>query len=72
MSSRHAATCGIYIGLLSGIAIAMFLDLGIADALYRIIVLSVGGAWMGILLACLNDLLHPSQNRNTGHQKRLP
>jgi len=65
MLSRHAAACGFSIGLLTGIAIAMFLNLEIADAAYRIIVLAIGGAWMGILLACLNDLLLPSQNRNS-------
>jgi len=64
MPSRHAAACGISIGLLTGIAIAMCLNLEVADAAYRIIVLAACGAWMGILLACLNDLLLPSQNRN--------
>jgi len=67
MLSRHAAACGISIGLLTGIAIAMCLDLKFTDAAYRIIVLAVGGAWMGILLAYLNDLLPSSQNRNSEH-----
>jgi len=69
MPSRHAAACGISIGLLTGIAIAMFLDLEVADAVYRTAVLAVGGAWMGILLAYLNDLLPSPQNQNSEHGK---
>ncbi len=69
MPSRHAAACGISIGLLTGIAIAMCLDLEVADAAYRIAVLAVCGAWMGALLACLNDLLSSPQNQNSGHWK---
>jgi len=69
MQSRHAAACGISIGLLTGIAIAIFLNLGLVDAAYRITVLAVGGAWMGILLACLNDLLPSPQNQNSERWK---
>jgi len=69
MLSRHAAACGVSIGLLTGIAIAMCLNLKLADAAYRIIVLAVGGAWMGVLLAYLNDLLPSSQHRNSEHWK---
>lgn len=69
MLSRHAAACGISIGLLTGIAITMCLNLTLVDAAYRIIVLAIGGAWMGILLAYLNDLLPSSQNQNSEHWK---
>jgi hypothetical protein len=67
MPSRHAAACGISIGLLTGIAIAMCLNLDVVDAAYRITVLAACGAWMGILLASLNDLLSSPQSRNSGH-----
>lgn len=69
MSPRSAALCGACIGLLPGIAIAMILNLDMADAAYRITMLSVGGGWMGMLLAWLNDLLHPSQSPARAHTK---
>ena len=72
MPSRHAAACGFSIGLLTGITISMLLKLDMVDTVYRSIVLAVSGAWMGGLLACLNDLLHPSQERVPEHRKRLP
>ncbi len=72
MPSGYAAICGACTGLLAGFAISMLLNLGVSDAVYRIIVLTISGAWMGILLAWLDHLLTPSQTRADKHGTHLP
>ncbi len=64
MFTRYAATCGGMAGLLIGFAIALVYDMHITDALYRIAVLTMGGAWMCGILAWLNELLLSHNNEH--------
>jgi len=69
MSIQHATVCGICLGLLSGIIIALLFNLGLADSAYRTLILSVSGGWMGMLLALLQSILQSSDEnpvKNTG------
>jgi hypothetical protein len=70
MQVKHAAIAGLSIGLLSGTAICIVIGTTFSDALFRIFILSIGGAWMGILLAWLNDLLTPETRQDMSHGHR--
>ena len=66
MQVKHAAVAGVSIGILAGCAICLVIDVTFMDALFRTSILAVAGAWMGILLVWLNDLLTPD------HQGKMP
>jgi len=72
MQTKHAAVAGASIGLLAGVAICLIIGTSLSDALFRISVLVIGGAWMGVLLAWLNVLLSPKENGHlpNGHESR--
>ncbi len=70
MNTRQAAVCGGSIGFLIAFAIAMLMRLDIVDAAWRAAILTCGGAWMGALLAWLNDLL-PDPHRRDEQERRL-
>jgi len=57
MSRAHAFFCGGAAGLLLGASIAFLKDMQTVAAIYRMLVLSIGCAWMGFILASLNHLL---------------
>ncbi|MDX8402218.1 MAG: hypothetical protein R8K47_06260 [Mariprofundaceae bacterium] len=57
MSPVQAALPGAMTGLLFGLFICLIRDIPVADCLFRIGVLAAAGAWMGVLLAWLNELL---------------
>jgi len=65
MKPTHAATSGALAGLLLGCAICLIQNISVEDSIFRIAILTFSGAWMGILLAWLNQILpnkanHPS------------
>jgi len=57
VSTAQASLYGALTGLLFGIAICLIQAIPFLDSLMRIAVLSFVGAWMGLLLAWLNQLL---------------
>ncbi len=57
MKPAHAALSGAMTGLLFGLFVCLLRDIPAADSLFRIGVLTAAGAWMGVLLAWLNELL---------------
>jgi len=57
MPMHLASLYGACMGLLAGIVIALLFNLDMADSIYRTTILTVCGAWMGLLLAWLNTLL---------------
>jgi len=57
----HATATGAITGACLGFAVCMFNDITLADTLFRMFVLSMGGAWIGFLLAWLSTIL-PSEN----------
>lgn len=63
MSARYVAACGGLAGLLIGFAIVLVRDMDIANALYRMAVLTMGGAWMCGILAWLDELLQSHNNK---------
>jgi len=66
MPTLHAAACGGIAGLLLGVFIALLNDMQVADAAYRLFILAMCGAWMGSILAVLNDLLMPDNDTQSG------
>jgi hypothetical protein len=70
MQVKHAAIAGSSIGILSGIAICTIIDASLSDALFRISILAIGGAWMGMMLVWLDELLTPGDQSRGGHRSR--
>lgn len=70
MQLKHAAIAGTSIGILSGIAICTMIEASLSDALFRISILAMGGAWMGMMLAWLDDLLTPDDHPDASHGHR--
>jgi len=66
MPTHHAAACGGIAGFLLGVIIALIYDMQIADAAYRLLILSLSGAWMGCILAILDELLMPDSDTGSG------
>jgi len=65
----HLATLyGACLGLLAGIVISLLFNLDIADSIYRTSILTVCGAWMGLLLAWLNSLLPVHAEQGSAHE----
>jgi uncharacterized membrane protein YjfL (UPF0719 family) len=67
MKPAHAALAGMLTGLLFGCAISLIQNIAVSDALFRIFILTSAGAWMGVLLAWLNQLLPSKVNRQSEH-----
>jgi len=57
MPMHLASLYGACMGLLAGVVIALLFNLDMADSIYRTGILTLCGAWMGLLLAWLNTLL---------------
>jgi len=67
MKPIHGALAGMLTGLLFGCAISLIQNIPVSEALFRIFILTSAGAWMGILLAWLNQLLPSKVNRQSKH-----
>ena len=70
MQVKHAAIAGTSVGILSGIAICTIIDASLSDAIFRISILAIGGAWMGMMLVWLDDLLTPNDQGRDSHGHR--
>ncbi|MDQ6989176.1 MAG: hypothetical protein Q9M19_04775 [Mariprofundaceae bacterium] len=66
MKVFQATTTGAMAGACLAFSVCMFNDLALADALFRILVLAMGGAWIGFLMAWLNTIL-PSSDMHQEH-----
>lgn len=66
MTVRDLSTCGGCAGFLLGTVIALVYDMPLGDAVYRLLTLSVCGAWMGAIFSWLDHLLSHSGERNSG------
>ncbi|GAV19423.1 hypothetical protein MMIC_P0357 [Mariprofundus micogutta] len=64
MTPAHAATAGALTGLLLGSAICLIQNIPVVESLFRISILAFAGAWMGILLAWLNQILPDKKNQH--------
>lgn len=65
VSTSRAATAGALVGLLAGTAICLIQPILFSDAVFRVFILSLAGAWMAVLLYWLNQLLSPDQERQS-------
>jgi len=57
MKVSQASISGAATGFLFGCAICLVQEISIIDSIFRIFVLTVAGAWMGVLLVWLDQLL---------------
>jgi len=66
MKLTQASISGAATGFLLGCSICLIQDIAILDSLFRVFVLTVAGAWMGVLLGWLDQLLpavkHPQDD----------
>jgi len=67
MKPTHAGAAGALIGLLFSCAICLIQNISIDDALFRIFILTSAGAWMGVMLAWLNQLLPSKSDHQSEH-----
>lgn len=66
MNIYHSAVTGAWVGACLAFAVCMVKDLALADTLYRMFILGIGGAWIGFLLSWLNLIL-PSLESKQQH-----
>jgi uncharacterized membrane protein YjfL (UPF0719 family) len=66
IQTSYAAACGAFAGVLIGIAICLVQEISLADSAFRCFILGASGAWMGMLLAWLDQMLTPQSKKNAG------
>jgi len=66
MRTSYAAASGAFAGVLIGIAICLMQEISLSDSVFRCFVLGASGAWMGMLLAWLDQMLTPQNKANAG------
>lgn len=64
MNTAQASLLGALTGLLLGVAVCLIQAIPMLDSLLRIGVLTFAGAWMGLLLAWLNQLLPENKDES--------
>ncbi len=68
MSLLNATVTGAVAGASMAFAVCMFKDISLADTLFRMFILAIGGAWIGFLLSWLSIILpkakHPQEHRS--------
>ncbi|OIO67515.1 MAG: hypothetical protein AUJ57_11075 [Zetaproteobacteria bacterium CG1_02_53_45] len=69
MNPGHAATSGALTGLLFGCAICLIQNIPVVDSLFRVFVLTFACAWMGVLLAWLNQIIPGKMDQDSAKQK---
>jgi len=66
MTLSQSTLSGALAGAGLAFAVCMFNNISLSDSLYRMVVLAIGGGWVGFLLAWLNEIL-PRTTRHKGH-----
>lgn len=66
MTARDLSAYGGCAGFLLGTVIVFVYDMPLGDAVYRLLTLSICGAWMGAIFCWLDHLLSYSKERNSG------
>jgi len=70
MRTSYAATTGAFAGALIGIVICLIQEISWLDSIFRCFVLGASGAWMGMLLAWLDQMLTPSKKDGSGENTK--
>ncbi|ATX82937.1 hypothetical protein Ga0123462_2102 [Mariprofundus ferrinatatus] len=65
MKARYISAYGGIAGFLLGTVITLVYNLPFADAAYRLLTLSICGAWMGAIIAWLDHLLPKNEERDS-------
>ena len=71
MTLPQATTSGAVIGAALGFAVCIIKDISMIDMLFRISILTIGGGWIGFLLAWLNMILPQSNPHHKHHSEHL-
>lgn len=69
MKTSQAASLGAAAGFLTGFAICLLLNIGLTEALMRMLVLTLAGGWIGVLLSWLNQMLPQSPESGSGQNQ---
>ena len=67
MSLLHSTMTGAVAGACLAFSVCMIKDISLADSLFRMFILALGGAWIGFLLSWLNMIL-PRANQRQEHR----
>ena len=65
MKVRDISTYGGIAGFLLGTVITLVYDMPLGDAAFRLLALSICGAWMGAIICWLDHLLPKSEEQNS-------
>ena len=65
MTTRDLSAYGGAAGFLLGTAIALVYDMPLVDAAFRLLTLSICGAWMGAIFSWLNRFLLQNEERDS-------
>jgi hypothetical protein len=65
MTVRYISAYGGIAGFLLGTVIALVYDMPLGDAAFRLLTLSVCGAWMGAIISWLDHLLPQSEEQDS-------
>lgn len=65
MKARYISAYGGIAGFLLGTVITLVYDMPLADAAYRLLTLSICGAWMGAIFSWLDHLLPQSEGHDS-------
>ncbi len=69
MNIYHAMAAGAVSGACLSFAMCLIKDLTLADTIYRMFIVGLGGAWVGFLLAWLNMILPQADKPSKRHQR---
>ena len=70
MTARFAGIYGGVAGFLVGVAIALVYNVPMTDAFYRLLALTICGAWMGAMLIWLDQLLPHEDEQESSKAER--
>jgi len=65
MKTRYISAYGGIAGFLLGTVIALVYDMPLGDAAYRLLTLSICGAWMGAIFSWLDHLLLHNEEQDS-------
>ncbi len=68
MNLYYSLVTGAVAGACVAFSVCMIKDLTIADTLYRMFIVGIGGAWIGFLLSWLNMIL-PRLDKHQNQQR---
>ena len=71
MNLFHSTIAGAVTGACLAFALCIIKDLSMAGTLYRMFIVSIGGAWIGFLLSWLNMMLPQADTHNNQRERHI-